>query len=152
MADYTTRTLAEKLLPARTEENPKAATRELRKFLRDTLGEGKAVVGKGNRYALSYNAKELTALKRKFATWQVEQAEAQQARRDALAARVTPTTHPSAIIDEAPIKGAEDEMINAAINAAEENENISNDGIVEGPSDEEIAAMLSDDEETPDEA
>lgn len=143
MADYTTRTLAEKIMPAAAEANMKTATRTLRKFLRDELGQGKAVVGKGNRYALTYNAKEITALKKKFAAWEIKQAEAQQARRDALAAKKT-----APIIEEAPIEGGEDKAIeNAAINAAEANEDISDDGIIEGPSDEEIAAMLADDDE-----
>lgn len=129
MADYTTRTLAEKLLPARTEENPKAATRELRKFLRDTLGDGKAVVGKGQRYSLTYNAKELAALKKKFSAWQVEQAEAQRARREALAAKITAT--PAPIIDEAP-------------STDEEPEPSDEDLTLEGPTDEEIVQMLDD--------
>lgn len=129
MADYTTRTLAEKIMPAAAEANIKGATRTLRKFLRDELGQGKAVVGKGNRYALTYNAKEITALKKKFAAWEIAQAEAQKARRDALAAKIT-----TPAIDDAPIEGAEiDDAPDADAPA------------LEGPSDAEIAAMLADD-------
>lgn len=121
MTDYTTRTLAEKIMPEAAEKNIKGATRELRKFLRDELGDGRAVVGKGNRYALSYNAKEITALKKKFAAWQVAQQEAAAARRAARdeAAKITVEDAPEVIEDD-----ATDEA--------------------QGPSDEEIAAMLSD--------
>lgn len=132
MATYTTRTLAEKVMPAAAEANMKSATRTLRKFLRDDLGQGKAVVGKGQRYSLDYTAKEITALKKKFAAWEIEQAEAQKARREALAAKLTaPAIEPTT--DE--VEDSTDE-----------------EAPLEGPTDEEIAAMLSDTEETPDEA
>lgn len=134
MADYTTRTLAEKLMPAAAEANIKGATRTLRKFLRDELGQGKAVVGKGNRYALTYNAKEITALKKKFGAWEIAQAEAQKARRDALAAKIAPK------IDDAPIEGAEIDSTDEADDATDEV------APIEGPTDEEIAAMLLDDD------
>ena len=41
--------------------------RTLRKFLRAELGEGKAVVGKGKRY--SFEAKDIKALRPKYAEW-----------------------------------------------------------------------------------
>lgn len=44
-------------------------TRTLRKFLRDTRGEGKAVVGKGARY--SFEKKEIRSLKSQFSKWVV---------------------------------------------------------------------------------
>lgn len=146
MTTYTTRTLAEKIMPAAAETNIKGATRTLRKFLRDDLGQGKAVVGKGNRYALDYTAKEITALKKKFADWEIEQAEAQKARRDALAAKVaTP-----AIIEEAPIEGAEiaaDAVLDRAETIAREMaDHIADQDEVldiEGPSDDDIATMLA---------
>lgn len=41
--------------------------RQLRKFLRDTLGEGKGVVGKGARYQIE--RKQVRSLAKKFAAW-----------------------------------------------------------------------------------
>jgi len=130
MAIYTTRTLAAEILPEALEANAKAATRTLRKFLRDELGEGKAVVGKGNRYALDYNKREINALKKKFAAWEIAQAEAQKARREALAAKIT---------NEAPVEDTAPET------DIEDND----DAALEGPTDEEIAEMLctADDED-----
>lgn len=133
MTTYTTATLAEQIMPEAAENNIKTATRTLRKFLRDELGEGKAVVGKGGRYALDYNKREITALKKKFAAWEIAQAEAKAARAAALEAAKTPKP---AIEAETDIEDNEPEGDNEA----------------EGPSDEEIAAMLSDDEETDDDA
>lgn len=130
MTTYTTATLAEAIMPEAAETNIKNATRTLRKFLRDELGEGKAVVGKGGRYALDYNKRELTALTKRFKAWEIAQEEAKQARREALEAAKAPKAPETAIEDEAPIE----------------------DDAPEGPSDEEIAAMLSDEEETVDEA
>lgn len=130
---YTTRTLAEAMID-NADDNIKQATRTLRKFLRDELGEGKAVVGKGGRYALEYGAPELRNLKKKFAAWEIAQAEQKAARAAALEAAKTVKA------DTAPETDIEDDTDNEGDNAAE------------GPSDEEIAAMLSDDDETPDEA
>lgn len=130
MTTYTTATLAEAIMPEAAETNIKNATRTLRKFLRDELGEGKAVVGKGGRYALDYNKRELTALTKRFKAWEIAQEEAKQARREALEAAKAPKAPETAIEDEAPIE----------------------DDAPEGPSDAEIAAMLSDEEETVDEA
>jgi len=132
MTTYTTRTLAEKLMPTDAEENIKGATRTLRKFLRDTLGEGKAVVGKGGRYALEYNAKEITALKKQFKSWTIAQEE-EKAKRAALREE----------INSARIATAEETDATLAMNDIEDE----GDESPEGPSDEEIAAMLSDDEE-----
>lgn len=138
---YTTRTLAEAMID-NADDNIKAATRTLRKFLRDELGEGKAVVGKGGRYALEYGAPELRSLKKKFAAWEIAQAEAKAARAEALEAAkalkvdIVPETD---IEDDEPI---EDEADNTDDEAEEAN----------GPTDEEIAEMLSDEDETPDEA
>lgn len=129
MTTYTTRTLAETIMPEAAEENIKNATRTLRKFLRDELGEGKAVVGKGGRYALDYNKREITALSKRFKAWEIAQEAAKQARREALeAVKNAPAAEIAANDDDAP-------------------ESDNDDTALEGPSDEEIAAMLSDDDE-----
>lgn len=135
MATYTTRTLAEKVMPAAAEANMKSATRTLRKFLRDDLGQGKAVVGKGQRYSLDYTAKEITALKKKFAAWEIEQAEAQKARREALAAKLTAPANTviTTDVEESPVDTVDDL-----------DDDAEGDALIEGPSDEEIAAMLAD--------
>lgn len=129
MTTYTTRTLAEKLMPTDAEENIKGATRTLRKFLRDTLGEGKAVVGKGGRYALEYNAKEITALKKQFKSWTIAQEE-EKAKRAALREEINSARAAATVEDDA----TDEEIIEDG------------DESPEGPSDEEIAAMLSDDD------
>lgn len=126
MTTYTTATLAAELMTDRAEANLKSATRTLRKFLRDELGEGKAVVGKGGRYTLDYNKTQLKALAKKFAAWEVAQAEAAEARKAALEAAKAPK------VDPAPAPAIDD-----AEDAADD---------YEGPSDDEIAAMLEDDE------
>jgi hypothetical protein len=140
MTTYNTTTLAAAIMGDEAiEQNRKAATRTLRKFLRDELGEGKAVVGKGARYSLDYNKRELTALTKKFRAWEIAQQEAAEARKAALLAAKSPkpveadTTPESDIEDDADIDDNGDEA-------------------PEGPSDEEIAAMLSDDDETGDDA
>lgn len=110
-------------------DNRKAATRTLRKFLRDEMGEGKSVVGKGGRYALELKAAELRALTKKFAAWEVAQEEAKAARAEALAALKAPK------VEEAIILPTDDEGT----------EDINDEGDAsEGPTDEEIAAMLED--------
>lgn len=113
MTTYTTRTLAEKLIG----DDTKQATRTLRKFLRDDLGEGKAVVGKGGRYALELKAVELRAMGKRFAAWETAQEEAKIARAAEMKAKAE-----APITDEADTEAA-------------------------SPTDEEIAAMLSDDDE-----
>lgn len=135
MTAYTTRTLAEAIMPEAAEESIKNATRTLRKFLRDELGEGKAVVGKGGRYALEYNKRELNALSKKFAKWEIAQEAAKQARREALEAAKTPAT-PAIALDDANDDDTPETDIDDEAPAS-----------LEGPSDEEIAAMLSDDDE-----
>ena len=139
---YTTRTLAEALLPDATEANPKAATRTLRKFLRDELGEGKAVVGKGGRYALEYGAPELRSLKKKFAAWEIAQEEAKAARAEALAAAKTVTAQETLPIEDDTDDEAETDI---------EDEGDNTDDEANGPTDEEIAEMLSDEDEAADE-
>lgn len=137
MTTYNTTTLAVAIMGEEAvETNRKAATRTLRKFLRDELGEGKAVVGKGARYALDYNKRELTALTKKFRAWEIAQEDARIARREALEAAKKPA---APIADETPETDNEPEGDN-------------DDTALEGPTDEEIAAMLSDDDETGDDA
>lgn len=43
--------------------------RTLRKFLRADMGDGKAVVGKGARYALPADKRSINALAKRFAKW-----------------------------------------------------------------------------------
>lgn len=120
MTTYTTRTLAEAVIG----DDGKAATRTLRKFLRDdTVAQGGQVgidtPGKGGRYALDMKATELRAMKKRFAAWQVAQEEAKAARAALLA-------------DKAPIEDEADDT----------------DKKVEGPTDEEIAELIADEAET----
>lgn len=122
MTAYTTRTLATEVIG----DDGKAATRTLRKFLRDdTTAKGGTVgidtPGKGGRYALDMNKRDLTSLKKRFAAWVIAQEEAKAARAALLA-------------DKTPEEPIEDEAPEGDIPA-------------EGPSDEEIAAMISDDDE-----
>jgi hypothetical protein len=138
MALYTTRTLAEQIMPDAAENNIKTATRTLRKFLRDELGNGGAVVGKGARYSLDLKAAELRAMKKKFAAWEIAQEEAKAARAAALEAAKAPKT--PAVAETTPDSDDAD-------NTDEAPESDNDDIELEGPSDEEIAAMLSDDDE-----
>lgn len=135
MTTYNTTTLAVAIMGEElVEANKKSATRILRKFLRDELGEGKAVVGKGARYSLDYNKRELTALTKKFRAWEVAQAEAAEARKAALLAAKAPKP---AEAPEEPIADTTDES------------DIEDDEAeaLEGPTDEEIAEMLSDEDD-----
>jgi hypothetical protein len=135
MTQYNTRTLAEAIIGEdEVDANAKAATRTLRKFLRDDMGEGKAVVGKGGRYALELKAQELRNMKKRFAEWSAKQ-EADKAARAEL--RDAQTKKVEAIILPTDDEGTED------IN----DEELVEDDTVEGPTDEEIAALLADDEE-----
>lgn len=133
MTDYTTRTLAEVLMPAEVEANPKAAGRTLRKFLRDevTAAGGKVgtdTPGKGGRYTLTLNKREVTAMAKRLKAWQEAEAKAAEARRVARAESVEKTETPT-----------EDE----SDNADEAPESLDE---VNGPTDEEIAALLSDED------
>lgn len=102
------------------EANRKAATRTLRKFLRDELGEGKAVVGKGSRYALEYTKPQIKALTKKFNAWEVAQEEAKAARAEALAALRAPKADAPA---DAPIDAVEDDADEAqGIDAIDDSE------------------------------
>lgn len=135
MTTYNTTTLAIAIMGEElVETNKKNATRTLRKFLRDELGEGKAVVGKGARYSLDYNKRELTALTKKFRAWEIAQAEAAEARKAALLAAKSP-------------KPVEDDTTTETDNDDTAPEADIEDKALEGPSDEEIAAMLSNDDE-----
>jgi hypothetical protein len=128
MTTYTTRALATEVIG----DDGKAATRTLRKFLRDRAVEAGGAVGidtpgKGGRYALDFTKPQLRKLIKDFGAWQVAQEEAKAARAALLADKATETPE-EPIEDEAP-------------------EAPEGDTEAEGPSDEEIAAMLSDEEE-----
>lgn len=134
---YTTATLTAALMGDDATATPaarKANTRTVRKFLRDELGGGKAVVGKGARYALEYGAPELRAMKKKFAAWEIAQEEAKKARAAALEAAKT------AKAEEIAPEPAESD------NADDAPEGDDSDELPEGPSDEEIAAMIADED------
>lgn len=141
MTTFTTRTIAEKLLGEdAVEANAKAATREVRKFLRaDTVAAGGTVgidtPGKGGRYTLELKAPEVKAMAKRFAAWQVAEAEAKAARaalKESLA-KGTPAA-PACEVDDSTDEEIDDDSTDEAT----------------GPSDEEIAAMLSDDEDETD--
>lgn len=130
MTTYSTRTLAEAVIGAEAvEANAKTATRTLRKFLRaDAIAQGGKVgidtPGKGGRYAIDLNKRELTALTKRFKAWEIAEKEAQEARRAALGAKKNETPEP-------------------AIEAETDNA----DEAPEGPSDAEILEMLEGDDE-----
>lgn len=141
MTTFTTRTIAEKLLGAEAvDTNPKAATREVRKFLRaDTVAAGGTVgidtPGKGGRYTLDLKVAEVRAMAKRFAAWQVAEAEAKAARaalKESLA-KATPAA-PACEDDPSTDEDTDDDSTDEA----------------SGPSDEEIAAMLADDEDETD--
>lgn len=115
MTTYDTRALATAIMgEEKVATNAKGATRELRKFLRtDFKAREVATPGKGGRYAIDLNKRDLTAMTKRFKVWQEQQAKEAQARRDALAAAKGAT--PAPIVDDA---DSTDE--------------------VEGPSDEEL--------------
>lgn len=137
MTAYNTTTLAQAVIGEdAVEANKKAATRTLRKFLRDEAVEaggkvGTDTPGKGGRYQIDMNKRELNAMIKRFKAWEIKQEEARKAREAARnAAKVAPAveTDTTDIEDDAPITDDEDNEPN-------------------GPSDEEIAAMLSDEDD-----
>lgn len=138
MTTFTTRTIAARLLGEdEVEANPKAATREVRKFLRaDAVAAGGTVgvdtPGKGGRYTLDLKAPEVKAMAKRFAAWQVAEAKA-KAERAALkeAQANTPTIAAPACEDDP---------------STDEDDDTESDEAPSGPSDEEIAAMLQDDD------
>lgn len=97
MTTYTSATLAEKIIGA----CDKGATRELRKFLRAITPKADQP-GKGGRWALEYNAKEIAALKKNFAKWNAQEEAAKAARiaAKADAARITAEALESDIVEE----------------------------------------------------
>jgi hypothetical protein len=101
------------------ETNRKGATRTLRKFLRTDLPAREMTCpGKGGRYALEMNKRELTAMAKRFKAWEAQQEAEKAARAEALTAAKAATAAPAPIEDEA-------------------------DNAPEGPSDEEIAEMIA---------
>lgn len=123
MTAYTTRDLAAALIDD-AEDNPKAAGRTLRKFLRtDFAARDLQTPGKGGRYALELNKRDLTAMAKRFAAWSAKEAE-EKAARAALKAELA--AKPAPVVEEA------DEV---------------EDDTYEGPTDDDIAALISDDED-----
>jgi uncharacterized protein YecE (DUF72 family) len=137
MTAYNTRSLAEALIG----DDGKQATRTTRKFLRDELGGGKAVVGKGGRYNLDYNKRELTALTKKFKAWETAQEAAKIARAAEMAERAK--TAGTAVILPDDSNGDDADILD---------ENTESDNPATGPTDEEMAEMLAegDDEDETD--
>jgi hypothetical protein len=136
MTAYTTRTLAAEVIG----KDDKAATRTLRKFLRDaaTAQGGKVGVdtpGKGGRYSLNLTKPQLRKMIKDFAAWQVAQEEAKAAR----AALLADKADKAPVEVESPIEdNTDDEVI--------EDEDDNTLDTVEGPSDEEIAEMMNDED------
>lgn len=136
MTTYNTSSLTAALMGDDAIDTPaarKANTRIVRKFLRDELGNGKAVVGKGARYSLDYNKRELTALAKKFKAWEAQQeadkiarAEARDAAKAQLAADLEAR---DALAERDSLAPADDED--------------ESDTEVEGPTDAELAEMLT---------
>lgn len=109
----------------------KASTRTLRKFLRDDTS-GVDSVGKGGRYSIDLNKTQIKAMTKRFLAWQAKQDEEKAARRAALeSVKVAKVTETIATEDDAPETDTEDDT----------------DEALEGPSDEEIAEMLTDEDE-----
>lgn len=138
MTAYDTTALAAAILgDDAIETNRKSATRTLRKFLRaDAVAKGGKVgtdtPGKGGRYQIDLNKRDLTAMAKRFKAWQEAEEKAAEARK---AARdVATPAAPEAAAD------ADEVMIEAEGEATDE---------AAGPSDEDLATML---EEIEDEA
>lgn len=145
MTQYSTATLAIAIMGEdAVTDNRKGATRILRKFLRDEMGEGKSVVGKGGRYALDMNKREITAMGKRFRAWEVAQEEAKAARAEALAALKAPKASVNAVAEDA-VRGGS--SVNAIILPTDDEgtEDIDDESEIDGPTDEEIAALLEDD-------
>lgn len=142
MTAYNTTTLAAAILGEdKVEENKKAATRTLRKFLRDEAVEaggkvGTDTPGKGGRYQIDLTKPQLRAMTKRFAAWEIKQEEARKEREAARNAAKVTTPAETDIEDDAPITDDADNT----------------DDEPNGPSDEEIAAMLSDDDNSDDNA
>lgn len=135
---YDTTTLAAAIMgDDAIEANRKGATRTLRKFLREDFGARELQTpGKGGRYAIEMTKPQLRAMTKRFKEWEIAQEEEKAKRAEALAAAKTVITPEEPIADTTPESDIEDDA----------------DETPEGPTDEEIAAMLADDEETVDEA
>lgn len=115
--------------------NRKATTRTLRKFLRtDFVAREVPTPGKGGRYAIDLNKRDLAAMTKRFNAWKAAEDEANEARKVLKASTAAAVTAP---IEDAPIEDAGDDA-DAPAGA-------------EGPSDEEIAALLAEDDEELDE-
>lgn len=89
MTAYDTTALATAIIgEEKVQANRKSATRTLRKFLRtDFATREVATPGKGGRYSIDLNKRDLQAMTKRFKAWEIAQAEEQAARRAALAAK-----------------------------------------------------------------
>ena len=72
--------MAQSFTTAQVAEQFETDARTLRKFLRSTLGDGKAVVGKGKRY--TFEAKDIKTLRPKYAEWVAARAAAAEVSED----------------------------------------------------------------------
>lgn len=129
MTTYNTRDLANAIIGEdEVEANAKSATRTLRKFLRADANNEKALhtcPGKGGRYSIDLNKTQLKAMTKRFIAWQEQQEAEANARREARAAATKK-------VDEVKV----DDEVTEGDSANE----------VEGPSDEEIAEMIADED------
>lgn len=134
MTTYDTTALAQAIIGEdAVEANRKAATRTLRKFLRADFAEKELrTPGKGGRYSIDLNKRELTAMTKRFKAWQEQQEAEKAARAEALKVAKAPKAEEAPEEPEAP----------------ETDEELEDDNELEGPTDEEIAAMLADDDES----
>lgn len=101
MATYDTTTLATAIIGEdEVKANRKQATRTLRKFLRtDFKAREMQTPGKGGRYSIDLNKRDLNAMMRRFKAWQEAEAKAAEARKEARAPKVEETP---AIVEDAP--------------------------------------------------
>ena len=128
MTAYDTTALAVAIIgEEKVTTNRKSATRTLRKFLRtDFAAREVATPGKGGRYSIDLNKRDLAAMTKRFKAWEIAQAEEQAARRAALAAKQAPAV-------EAEVKDDEEINIDADADTSDE---------AEEPADEDIDAMI----------
>lgn len=133
MTQYNTATLAAAIIGEdQVDLNKKAATRTLRKFLRDETS-GVDGVGKGGRYTIELKAAELRAMTKRFAAWEAKQEAEKAARAELREAQAPKKIEVAEVIEDDTDEVDADDSIDAFE--------------VDGPTDDEIAAMLEDDDE-----
>lgn len=135
MTAYDTTALATAIIGEdKVTANRKSATRTLRKFLRtDFAAREVATPGKGGRYSIDLNKRDLNAMIKRFAAWEIAQAKEAEARRAALAAKgttkVDSTPEAEEASDEVTIEMIDPDLADASDEA-------------EGPADEDLDAMI----------